>query len=92
MKRLTVAQRAFVANSQFMAALCPPARENSAAVRSLHAYPEPVGLRPMAIVRLKRTFWHSKFLTLVDSRNGNRCSIGQDACGEAREDALLLVH
>jgi hypothetical protein len=51
-----------------------------------------VGLRPMAIVRLKRTFWHSKFLTLVDSRNGNRCSIGQDACGEAREDALLLVH
>src|SRR5947209_4433494 len=47
-----------VAHGKLVAALGAAARENGAAVFTLHARPESVCLRPLAIVWLKCTLWH----------------------------------
>ncbi len=61
---LRVANGGLVTDREFVAALGTPARKHSAAIRSLHTLAKSVGLRPVPIVRLKRTFWHSKILTV----------------------------
>ena len=55
---LRAANGSFVADGQLMAALRTAARQHGPPVRGLHAHPKAVGLRPVAVVRLKRTFWH----------------------------------
>jgi hypothetical protein len=54
----------FVANRQLMATLCPAARQNITAILSLHTLTKAMGLRPLAVIRLKSTFRHYK--SLVD--------------------------
>ncbi len=61
---LRVANGWLVTNGQFVAALGTPARKHSAAIRSLHTLAKSVGLRPVPIIRLKRTFWHSTILSV----------------------------
>jgi hypothetical protein len=62
---LEVANSALVTYGELVAALCAPASQHSPAVRSFHPHPEPVSLGAMAIVRLKRTFWHCESCFLL---------------------------
>ena len=61
---LRVANGRLVTNAELVAALGTPARKHSAAIRSLHTLAKSVGFCPVPIIRLKRTFWHSKILTV----------------------------
>jgi hypothetical protein len=49
---------AFVAHGQLVAALCPTAGKDIAAVLCFHALAEAMSLGSLPIIRLKRTFWH----------------------------------
>jgi hypothetical protein len=53
-----VPDSSFVADRQLMAAPCAAAREHGAAILRFHAGPESMGLRALAIIRLKCTFRH----------------------------------
>ena len=55
---LRAANGRLIADREFVAAFRTPAGKHSAAIRRLHTLTKSVGLRTMAIVRLKRTFWH----------------------------------
>ena len=55
---LHAANGRLIADREFVAAFRTPAGKHSAAIRRLHTLTKSVGLRTVAIVRLKRTFWH----------------------------------
>ena len=56
--QLGVAHRTLIADGQLMAAPCTTAGENGAAVFCFHTGAKAMSLGPLAVVRLKRTFWH----------------------------------
>jgi len=56
---LGVTDGSLVADRELPATFGPPARQHGLAILGFHARPEPVGFGPFAIVRLKRSFWHS---------------------------------
>src|ERR1700759_3795779 len=51
------------ADSQLLTALRAAARENSAAIGGLHAFPKTMHLHAAAVIRLKSTFRHWSCLT-----------------------------
>lgn len=53
-----VPDSSFVADRQLMAAASAAARQHGAAILRVHTGPESVGLRALAIIRLKCTFRH----------------------------------
>src|SRR5688572_19015594 len=55
---LGIADVAFVANGQLVAALRPATSQDIAAVLCFHALAEAVSLGSLPVIRLKRTFWH----------------------------------
>jgi len=59
---LGVTNGSFVTDGQLVAATSAAARQHSLPILGLHSRSEPVGLRPLAIIRLKCTFWHFNFL------------------------------
>jgi hypothetical protein len=52
------ANRRFVAYSQLVAAFRAPASQHGPAIRRLHTHAKAVSFSPLAIIRLKSTFWH----------------------------------
>jgi len=52
------ANSALITDGKFVAATGTAAGEHSPTVLCFHALTEPVSLRPLTIIRLKRTFWH----------------------------------
>ena len=64
---LCVTNHALVADGEFVAALGATAGEHGTTVLGFHALAEPVGFRPLAVIRLKCTFWH---LTVIPARYG----------------------
>ena len=55
---LGVADGSFIADCELVTALSPATRQDGAPVLCFHALTEPMNLGSLAIVRLKRTFWH----------------------------------
>lgn len=55
---LRLADSAFVADSQLVAALRPAARQHGTAVFRLHAFTESMRLRALPVIRLERSLWH----------------------------------
>jgi hypothetical protein len=57
-----VTDGSLVAHGQLVAALRTAAGKHRPAVLCLHTRQEPVSLGPLAVVRLKCTFWHGDLL------------------------------
>jgi hypothetical protein len=53
-----LADGALVTDGEFVPALGPAARQDSAPIGRFHTLAESMGFRAMAIIRLKSTFWH----------------------------------
>jgi hypothetical protein len=85
---MRLAHGALVANGKLVAPFGAAAREHGAPIGRFHALAKAVSFRPVAIVRLKSTFWHyaSFFVGMVwDGTDEN-------ACRNGIKDALRLIH
>src|SRR5260370_33413472 len=78
-----------------LASFGPPARQIRSSALSLHASPEPVLLRALALVGLKCTFRHRKSLLLIES-DGLRQSVSINDAASPRQTRVLatmtLIH
>jgi len=78
-----------------LASLGPPARQHRSPALGLHASPEPVLLRALALVGLKCTFRHRKSLLLIES-DGLRQTVSINDADSPRQTRVLatmaLIH
>ena len=86
------ANSALIADGQLMAPFSPPAGQHGPAIRGFHSDSEPVGLRAVTVVRLKRTFWHYKSFKMLGLGSGAAKRITEQARFRAELDTRPLNH